>query len=162
MKKILVIIVIIIIVAGISLLIYKFWPHKTNENSQMKSPQVEYSQVQIGGQEIHAEVADNEELRMKGLSGRESLGNNDGMLFVFEKPDIYPFWMKDMNFAVDIIWIKDKKIVDIVKDAEPPSVAGKTISYTPKAEADIVLETVAGFCEENGVKIGDEVQISKE
>jgi hypothetical protein len=159
MKKTLIIAsaVIVFVLAGI--IMYKFWPKK-NEGAKVESPQVKYSQIKIGSQEIKAEVVDNEETRIKGLSGRDSLSNNEGMLFVFEKPDIYPFWMKDMKFAIDIIWIKDKRIVDIVKDAQPPTVDGKTITYTPRAEADLVLETVAGFCTENNVKIGDEIQIS--
>ena len=159
MKKTLIIAsaVIVFVLAGI--IMYKFWPKK-NEGAKVESPQIKYSQIKIGSQEIKAEVVDNEETRIKGLSGRDSLSNNEGMLFVFEKPDIYPFWMKDMKFAIDIIWIKDKKIVDIVKDAQPPTVDGKTITYTPRAEADLVLETVAGFCNENGVKIGDDISIS--
>ena len=127
----------------------------------MEGSLIEYSQIKIGSQEIKAEVVDNEAARIKGLSERDSIDNNGGMLFVFEKPDIYPFWMKDMKFATDIIWIKDKKIVEIVKDAQPPTAEGKTISYTPRAQADLVLETVAGFCDENGVKIGDDINISK-
>lgn len=56
---------------------------------------------------IKAEVVDNEEARMKGLSGRDNLADDEGMFFVFEKSDIYPFWMKDMKFAIDIIWIME-------------------------------------------------------
>jgi uncharacterized membrane protein (UPF0127 family) len=160
MKKIIIIIIAIIVLAGIVFLTCKFWPKK-NEMSQVKSSQIKYNQIKIGSQEIKAEVVDNEAARMKGLSGKDSIDNNEGMLFVFEKPDIYPFWMKDMKFAIDIIWIKDKKIVEIVKDAQPPTAEGKTISYTPRAQADLVLETVAGFCTENNVKIGDEISISK-
>ena len=44
---------------------------------------------------------------MKGLSGRDNLADDEGMFFVFEKSDIYPFWMKDMKFAIDIIWIME-------------------------------------------------------
>jgi uncharacterized membrane protein (UPF0127 family) len=160
MKKALIIVLALIILAGIGFSIYRFWPKK-QEEAKVESPKLEYSQIKIGSAEIKAEVVDNEEARMKGLSGRDSLANDEGMLFVFEKPDIYPFWMKDMQFAIDIIWIKDKKIVEIIKDAQPPTAEGKTISYTPRAQADLVLETMAGFCTENNVKIGDEVQISK-
>lgn len=160
MKKILIIILNLIILAGIIFMVYKIWTKKNGDN-QIKGSKIEYSQVQINGKKIKTEVADNLEARMKGLSGREGLGKNEGMLFVFEKPDIYPFWMKDMKFSIDIIWIKDLRIVDIVKDAPPPTTDGKTISFTPRGEADLVLETAAGFCDENGVKIGDEINISK-
>jgi uncharacterized membrane protein (UPF0127 family) len=127
----------------------------------VKSSQTNVTQIKIKDQIIKAEVVDNEESRMKGLSGRESLAGDEGMLFVFEKPDIYPFWMKDMKFALDIIWIKDKHIVNLTKNAEPPTTAGKIMTYTPNAEAELVLEVNAGFCQENNVIIGDEIQIDK-
>ena len=139
-------------------MIYKFWPKK-NEKNQVKSSQIKYSQVQIAGQEIKAEVADNEELRMKGLSGRETLCAVCGLLFVFEKSDIYPFWMKEMNFPLDIVWIKDKKIIEIVASAPTPAAAGQTMNYASNAPADLVLELNAGFCQKNDIKIGDEVII---
>lgn len=160
MKILVIIIVVSIVLAAVGFTVYRFWPKK-NEEVKVESPKIEYSQIKIGSAEIKAEVVDNESTRMKGLSGREGLAGGEGMLFVFEKSDIYPFWMKDMKFAIDIIWIKDNRIVDIVESAEPPSTAQKIMNYTPRAESDLVLETNAGFCEENNVKIGDEVQVSK-
>jgi uncharacterized membrane protein (UPF0127 family) len=156
MKKILVTILLLAVLGTIGIVSYK---KMANKNSQIKGAQIQYSSIIIKDKKVRAEIADNEATRMKGLSGREELGADEGMLFVFEKSDIYPFWMKEMKFAIDIIWIKDKKIVDIVKYAQPPTADGKTITYTPRAEADLVLEMMAGFCTENNVKIGDEIII---
>jgi len=158
MKKILIFAFTLMILAGIIFMVYKIWTKKNGDN-QIKGSKIEYSQIQIKGKKIKAEVADNLEERMKGLSGREGMGENEGMLFVFEKPDIYPFWMKDMKFAIDIIWLKNKKIVELVQDAQPPTVVGQVQNYMPKAAADLVLELPAGFCAENNVKIGDEIII---
>lgn len=140
-------------------LIFDHYPYKKNEDGQVKSSQIKYSQIKIKDKKIKAEVADNLELRLKGLSGRESLCSNCGMIFVFERADIYPFWMKEMNFSLDIIWIKDKKIIEIVESAPTPEAAGQIISYTPKTPADLVIELNAGFCQKNNIKVGDEVII---
>ena len=75
------------------------------------------------------------------------------MLFVFDKPGQYPFWMKDMNFAIDIIWIgEDLRVVYIKKDARPELYPE---TYTPTENAKYVLEVPAGFSEKNNLKVGD-------
>lgn len=159
MKKISVVIIIFGILFGLGVLVYKFWPRQNKENPTMTTSPINYSILKINNQELKIEVVDNEESRMKGLSGRDSLGVNYGMLFVFAKPDIYPFWMNEMKFSLDIIWLKDKKIVELVKNAQPPSIAGKVENYTPQTTADMVLEVNSGFCDQNGVKTGDKIQI---
>ena len=74
--------------------------------------------VKIAGQVIKVELAITPEARARGLSGRQGLTQDEGMLFVFDTPGKYPFWMKDMNFAIDMIWIsEDSKVVYIKKDA---------------------------------------------
>ncbi|MBU4141500.1 DUF192 domain-containing protein, partial [Patescibacteria group bacterium] len=62
-------------------------------------------EIKIGGKIIKVEIADMPEKQAKGLSGRKFLAENHGMLFVFTSPDHYSFWMKDMNFSLDFIWI---------------------------------------------------------
>lgn len=105
---------------------------------------------------LRVEIADIEEKRMMGLSGRQNLAENEGMLFVFEEPDFYSFWMKDMNFPIDIVWIgQDLKIADITENVSPetfPNVFG------PKAKIKYVLEVNAGLV--NGkINIGDIVAL---
>ena len=88
----------------------------------------------------------------KGLSGRQSLMEGEGLLFVFDKPGKYSFWMQDMNFPIDIIWLssfqekgqRGFKIVHIKKDASPASYPD---IYAPSENAEYVLEVVAGFSE---------------
>jgi hypothetical protein len=109
--------------------------------------------VDIAGQRVQVEVARTEAEKNRGLSGRASLEENEGMLFVFENPGIYPFWMKDMNFPIDIIWIaQDLQVVYIQKDAAPESYPA---SFDPGVDAKYVLEVVSGFSEKNNLKVGD-------
>lgn len=147
----------IVVITVILVLIFDHYPLRKNGEGEIKGSKINYSQIKIKDKKIKAEVADNLELRLKGFSGRKSLCSNCGMLFVFEKADIYPFWMREMNFPLDIVWIKDKKIVEIAGSAPTPATAGQIMSYTPKTVADLVLELNAGFCEKYNIKIGDEV-----
>lgn len=91
------------------------------------------------------------------MGGREKLPENSGMLFVFEKQDYYSFWMKDMLFPIDIIWIdKNKKIIDITHNAKPESYP-KT--FKPRFSAHYVLEVNSGWAEAAQVMIGELVEI---
>jgi len=141
-------------------MVYKIL-NKSNGEDKVKGAKIEYSQVKINGKKIKAEVADTFAERTKGLSDREKLGKNEGMIFIFEESGIYPFWMNAMKFSIDIIWVNDNKIVDIVKSAPTPESSGQIANYEPKVAADIVIEVNAGFCDKNNVKIGDDIQISK-
>ncbi len=117
----------------------------------------------INGKTISAEVANTPSARAQGLSFRTALGFNNGMLFLFDKPDDYGFWMKDMNFPIDIVWIKDDKIVGVVEKAAPEpnkSIYELTIYYPPEA-VDKVLEFPAGRARLLGASNGDVVSIKK-
>ncbi len=111
--------------------------------------------VKIAGQEIRVELARTPEAQQQGLSGRESLEDNTGMLFVFENPGIYYFWMKDMKFPIDMIWInEEQKVVHIKKNAKPESFPE---SFGNDENAKYVLEIPAGFSDTNNLKEGDSV-----
>lgn len=116
---------------------------------------VSASVIQIGGVTLQVEIADTQEKRGKGLSSRESLEENRGMLFLFEKPGRYGFWMKEMNFAIDIIWInKDKSVVEITENVDP-----KTFPkiFYPKEVIQYIIETQAGFTKVNEIQLGDKI-----
>lgn len=119
-------------------------------------------EVVIGEVKVSTDVADSDAERKKGLGERDSLGENDGMLFIFpEKSSNVVFWMKDMKFAIDIIWISDNKIVKIDKNVQPePGVAeDKLKRYYPETPINFVLEVNAGFSDKNKITLGNEVQI---
>ena len=112
--------------------------------------------VKIAGENVRVELALNKETQERGLSGRKKLGENEGMLFVFDHPAQYPFWMKDMNFPIDIIWIdENSKVVYIKKDAQPKSYPAV---FSPDRDSKYVLEVVAGFSDKYNIKIGDKVE----
>jgi uncharacterized membrane protein (UPF0127 family) len=77
--------------------------------SQNKNLNKNIKVVQIGGQNIYVDVAYSSLDQQRGLGGKQEIGANQGMLFVFDRPGKYIFWMKDMNFPIDIIWI-DKNL----------------------------------------------------
>lgn len=127
-------------------------PQKINIPTPQKS-------VKIADVKIPVEIADTDAKRMKGLSGRTELKEDQGMLFVFEKKQITPiFWMKDMLIPLDIIWIGNGKIVKIDENVPAP-IAGtsdsKLLNYSPGSPIDYVLEINAGFSDKNNFKVGD-------
>ena len=112
--------------------------------------------VKISGQDIKVELALTEVKQTQGLSGRLSLKEDEGMLFVFERPGNYPFWMKDMNFPIDIIWLNDDmRVVYIKKNARPEFFPE---NYGPTENAKYVLEIVSGFADKNNLRVGDRVE----
>lgn len=121
-------------------------------------------EIKIGTKSLLVEVSDTQETRNKGLSGRETLGENEGMLFVFESKNIKPaFWMKDMKFSIDIIWIKDNKVAQITKEipAPTPGTEDRNLPlYIPDAPIDYVLEVNSGFSDKNEIKAGDPIDLS--
>lgn len=122
----------------------------------------ELTTIVVGGKEILVEVASDDLTRQKGLSGRQSLGENVGMLFVFEAQNVRPgFWMKDMLIPIDIVWINDGEIIQINKDVQPePGVSDRNLAlYVPSGPIDYVLEVNAGFCERNLIEVGDGVNL---
>jgi len=105
---------------------------------------------------VQAEIARSEGERARGLMFRETLGPAEGMFFVFDQQLRHSFWMKNMNFPLDLIWInQDKVIVDITRDAQP--CAGSCESLAPVDAAKYVLEVNAGFALKNNIQTGDRI-----
>ncbi|MBU2158924.1 DUF192 domain-containing protein [Patescibacteria group bacterium] len=113
-------------------------PHQTEEN-------------------FRYEVVDTDATREQGLSGRTSIPENYGMLFVFPAKDLHGFWMKDMQFAIDMIWINEEGIiVGIEREATPESFPQ---SFFPSEPVPYVLETVPGEAERQGWGIGTQLAL---
>ncbi len=115
--------------------------------------------VKIAGQDIKVYLAATEAERERGLGGRSDLKENEGMLFIFPQSGNYLFWMKDMNFPIDMIWLgEDLKVIYIKKNARPelyPETYGPGSSLP---DAKYVLEVVSGFANKNNLKVGDRVE----
>lgn len=117
--------------------------------------------IKIGGQEIRVLVADTYNHRLKGWSDRKDMGQYGGMLFVFPDSGQHAMVMRDMHFALDIIWLDGTKIIDIAPNLplEPGLAESQLTIYRSRAASTLVLEVSAGFMERTGLKIGDEVEI---
>ena len=108
---------------------------------------------------LQAEVANTEASLELGLSGRETIGENEGMLFIFDSPGRYGFWAKNMKFPFDIVWInQDGIVVDIERKVDPELHSGKIFMNT--SEATYVLEMGAGEAEKKGLYLGSKVRMT--
>lgn len=112
--------------------------------------------------ELRVEIADNPMVRSRGLSGRERLDESEGMLFLFSRAGFQSFWMKGMQIPIDIIWIKDNRIIGFEKDVSPePGVRRTSLKrYVSPEPVDKVLEVAAGTVERLNIEVGDEVKVS--
>lgn len=102
-------------------------------------------------------VAKNSKDLQVGLSKYKSIPDTRGMIFVFNKLDYYPFWMKGMQFSIDIIYIKDNKVVTIYKDIKTD--ASNSTVYYPTEPANMVLEINAGLSKKYGITNGSKVEL---
>lgn len=110
----------------------------------------------LGDTTITADVVDNEVTREQGLSGRSGLTDEEGMLFVFQDDGRPAFWMKDMLFAIDMIWLSsDKKVVYIAQNATPQSYP---TSFYPDTNSRYVLEVPSGWVTRHHVTVGAQAE----
>lgn len=162
MKKFIAQGVILILVIAIS--IFFFSPRNPNSTPDIPflPQQAKYSNIEFNGNVIKAEIADTADKRKLGLGGRQSLAADTGMLFVFDKPDKYPFWMKGIAFPLDFIWIRGDAVFDILSNIQPPMPGQKddTLAiYSSKEPIDKVLEVNGGTVDRLGIKVGDTIKI---
>lgn len=126
----------------------------------------EHISVRAAGLAVDAEVVRTPEERAQGLSGRDALADGAGMLFVFDREHIASFWMREMQFPLDIVWIgSDKTVVDISSNVPPPApgtLDSDLPHYSPSVPVLYVLEVNAGAAEQAGVAIGDGVSFEPE
>ena len=115
--------------------------------------------MRVGDASVTAEVADDEASRTRGLSGRDRLAPDAGMLFVLPG-DSPSFWMKGMRFPIDIVWIRDGRVVDVTAGVPPPAGTNEALAtYSPDRPANRALEVNSGWAERHGVARGDRVRV---
>lgn len=115
--------------------------------------------VKVGNAKVFAELADTPNLVVKGLSERDGLSDDHGMLFVFPYESNWGIWMKNMKFPIDVLWIsKDFKVVDLVKNMLPDSYPKV---FAPSVDTvKYVLEIPVGTIDENNINVGQNVVFS--
>ncbi len=129
--------------------------------NQSFAEEIVYSQAIVttsSGKEIPVEVADTLKKRSLGLGKRTSLKKGWGMLFVFEKREHHRFWMKDMQFPLDIIWLDNHRIVHVIHDAKPAKSKVKPEVMTSPVPVNFVLEIAAGRAEKLRLKTGQRMK----
>lgn len=112
--------------------------------------------VKINGHELDVVLAKTDKDKQIGLSKYDKLDQDKGMLFIFDQPGFYPFWMKNMKFPIDIIFINKDRIVTIY--AEVPTSKRNLILYSPTEASDKVLEVKAQTSTKYNFKVGEKVE----
>ena len=126
------------------------------------NPTLRKTEVTIGTHTFDVEVASSTIEQARGLSGRNGLGENQGMFFPFATAGIKNFWMKDMRFPIDMIWIGGGKVLDFAENAQVPAPGTALWNlkiYNSPDGTDGVLEVTAGTVAKEGIKAGDVVLI---
>jgi uncharacterized membrane protein (UPF0127 family) len=120
-----------------------------------------HARVTIEGQPLDVEVARTPAAREQGLSGRESLAPGTGLLFLHPTTARHTYWMKDMRFAIDVLWMRHGRIVDVSHrvPAPGPGEDGRAIQVAPRVPCDVVLELPAGYARAHGFDVGARVTI---
>lgn len=147
-KKHIAVIVILLALAGVIFLLV--WSHRAAVPPNPAEPQLKISNRSFG-----LEIPGDAAARQRGLSGRDRLADDKAMLFVFEEAGRHCFWMKEMRFSIDIVWLdEDKRVVYIKEDADPASYPE---SFCPPSPAKYVLEFNAGTARQLGLAPGQQL-----
>jgi len=139
------ILIAVIFVALIFIFIQKIF-FSTNETVDNR----ELTKITVNNIEVMVEVSETADEKYKGLSFREGLVDNEGMLFLHERVGAHEYVMRDMNFDLDFIFIRDSKVVDIMKNV--PRDYRKVIKGA--TTYNNVLEVPAGWSDKNKIEIG--------
>jgi uncharacterized protein len=148
LRKILLIIFLVLIVYLIFIIFYR--------------PKTKTTSIVLNNTKYNFEIAQTIAQKTIGLSNRNTLCKNCGMIFVYPKENIYPFWMKDTLIPLDMIWLdKNGKIVDYKKAfPEPNTPINKLTLYKNTSPAQYVIELNLGDFDKLKLKIGDTIDIS--
>lgn len=142
----------ILLILGI-LMIAIWWKMKTRSSADLvaswnldRVSDHGLTTINLNGQKLTVEVVKTPASLEQGLSGRDKL-DSDGMLFVLPERSVPKFWMKEMKFDLDLIWIKDQKIVGVITQVPHPNSQAALFElpiYSPREPIDLVLETPVG------------------
>lgn len=123
------------------------------------SPGFATRKISVGSREVVVEVADTDARRERGLMFRQSLGENDGMLFVFDDEAIRRFWMKNTRIPLSIAFINARREIIDIQDMNPA--AAEDVSppfYTSRGPAQYALEMNLGWFVRHNVRVGDSLK----
>jgi uncharacterized membrane protein (UPF0127 family) len=116
-----------------------------------------YANVYLGGEEFLMQVANTPKAREQGLSDTKRLNEKEGMIFSFDTPDPACFWMKDMEYNLDIIWLDaNQRVLHIENDLSPSTYPN---SYCSPEPATYVLEVNGATVKNLHVQLGDQITL---
>lgn len=112
-----------------------------------------------GGRIVAAEIADTAQRVATGYMFRTEVGEGEGMIFVFPRPDIHTFYMKNTLVPLDMIWMDESFNVLYIQPSAPPCKADPCATYGPPRKAAYVLEVRGGAVAREGLKVGDRLGV---
>lgn len=133
---------------------------RTEKNTTSELQQLGYdsSQYVIGSESFTLFKATSSHSRERGLSFTDYLLEDEGLLFIFSKPASYGFWMKDMNYPIDIIWVSaDGEVIYIEENVEPSTYP--QVFYPNEHEALYVIELAAGAVRRANIEVGQKISL---
>jgi uncharacterized membrane protein (UPF0127 family) len=156
-RSILFVIAALAVFGGAAFLYYNYGEISGGSFSPNPAFSEELKTITFGDTVIRVAVADSTRERTLGLSGTTELPEGTGMLFIFQSENIPSFWMKDMLFPIDIIWISSAGVVvGVVPNATPESYPSL---FRPDEPILYVLEVNAGFATQHDVQKGSEISV---
>lgn len=148
----------VLIVIGIAtalLISFSYWSLDKNLGESIQKTSDTKREIYIQNIKLTVDIADEPYEQTLGLSGREYMAKNEGIIFIFPESIMPAFWMKEMNFALDIIWIDAKNtIIGIEKNVSPDTFPE---TFAPPSPVKYVLEVNADWSDKNQIKPGDKI-----
>ena len=150
------IIILLFCISLLVLIIINYGPISLNDKNQtnieLPSSKINQTKLKLGINEFVIEIADTPSKRQKGLSGQLTIGDNEGLFFIFPESSYPDFWMKEMNFPIDIIWFDDNlEVVDITANIGPETYPQ---TFSPIQPVKYVLEIKAGSSQQKNIVLG--------
>lgn len=146
-------IVAVVVLLVVGTFIFVLWPVISKNQTNLA----------LGDGVFRAELALNDTARQRGLSGRKSMNDDQALLMAFKSESDWGIWMKDMKFAIDIVWLdSDKKVVDLVRNVDPDE--STDVIHKPNTATKYVVEFNAGTIDNKAIHIGNKAnfQINSE
>jgi uncharacterized membrane protein (UPF0127 family) len=122
-------------------------------------PTTSRAHVLLGDRKVPVDLAFTPESRTKGLSGRPCLARGTGLVLGWDVPTPAQIWMPDMNFAIDVVFVRGEQVVAVYADAQPCVRGRPCPTFGPDVPVDYVLEVPAGSCAEWGLKAGGTIRL---
>lgn len=114
--------------------------------------------MHLGSHRFDIRIADDDRTRTQGLSGTSDIASDEAMVFIFDSNSRHGIWMKDMNYAIDVVWLDEsRRVVDYVVDVTPDSYPR---TFQPKEDARYIVELKSGTVRAKGIRFQDQAIFS--